>query len=89
VWKVVYPLRMWLTRQEAAAKLRVSARTLYNWERSGKIRGYKKTLPNGSYRIRYKTEDVEALLNEQETGEYPVVDRSKRPIRWPWKKGRP
>lgn len=71
---------MWLTRQEAAKRLEITPRTLYNWERSGKIQGYKEVLPSGRYRVRYKTADIDDLM-----GTYPIVRKKAR--RWPWKKG--
>lgn len=71
---------MYLSRQEAAERLGVTPRTLYNWERSGKILGYKRVLPSGKYRVQYKLEDIEKI-----EGTYPIVRKPLR--RWPWKRG--
>ena len=49
----------YLTVKEAAALLGVSAKTLRNWDRAGKLRPGRH--PMNGYRL-YRREDLEALL---------------------------
>ncbi len=51
----------WLTAKEAAAHLRVKARTLLLWTRQGKLKGY--ALSGGRRHVwRYLREDLDAAL---------------------------
>jgi excisionase family DNA binding protein len=52
----------WLTKAEAADRLRVDVRTIDRWVESGHLIRY--TTPGGH--ARFRTEDVDALLREDE-----------------------
>ena len=54
-------LKDYLTVGEAASLLGVSATTLRNWDRSGKLRAHRH--PINGYRL-YRREDLEALLRK-------------------------
>jgi MerR family transcriptional regulator, copper efflux regulator len=62
----VKKIKEYLQIKEAAKFLGVTATTLRNWERSGKLASHRH--PLNSYRL-YKREDLEAFLQQ--------VDRSK------------
>lgn len=57
--------QQWLTRAQAAARLGVTAQTVDNWARDGKLTRYKLA---GKRLTRYKVEDVDALYRAT-TGE--------------------
>lgn len=52
----------WLTSDEAALYLRIERRTLLQWVRQGKVRGY---ILSGTQRHvwRFKTADLDAMLS--------------------------
>jgi excisionase family DNA binding protein len=54
-------LKDYLTVGEAAAFLGVSAETLRNWDRSGKLKAYRH--PINRYRL-YRREELESFLRE-------------------------
>jgi excisionase family DNA binding protein len=56
---ILRSLDQYLTVKEAAALLGVSAKTLRNWDRAGKLRPGRH--PMNGYRL-YRREDLEALL---------------------------
>lgn len=64
-------LRDYLTIAEAATLLGVSASTLRNWDRSGKLRAHRHPLNN--YRL-YEREDLEALLHQVNAELHEVKD---------------
>lgn len=54
--------------KDAAAMLGVSALTLRNWDRDGKLAAYRHPISN--YRM-YKVEDIEKIIEQIESGERP------------------
>lgn len=54
--------------KDAAAMLGVSALTLRNWDRDGKLLAHRHPISN--YRM-YKIEDIENIINQIESGERP------------------
>lgn len=54
-----------ITIKEAANILGVSPLTLRNWDKNGKLKAYRH--PMNNYRV-YKTEDLEAVLEEIKAG---------------------
>jgi DNA (cytosine-5)-methyltransferase 1 len=55
----------YLTIKEASKILGVSALTLRNWDKNGKLKGLRHPLNN--YRV-YKSSDLEALMDEMKSG---------------------
>jgi len=55
----------YVTIKEASSILGVSALTLRNWDKNGKLKAHRH--PMNNYRV-YKTEDLEALIKEIESG---------------------
>lgn len=55
----------YITIKEAADVLGVSSLTLRNWDKNGKLKALRH--PMNNYRV-YKTEDLEAVLEEIKTG---------------------
>lgn len=64
-----------MTIQEAAKFLGVSALTLRNWDKSGKLPTARHPMSN--YRI-YKTEDLEKLVRDIEAGIVPVRAKPRK-----------
>jgi excisionase family DNA binding protein len=61
------PETEWLTAEEAAAHLKVKARTLLFWARQKKIRGY--VLSGIKRRVwRFRKDDLDTMLFAQDTG---------------------
>lgn len=54
---------VWLTREEAAERLRVSPRTLDRYAREEKIAKYKVA---GTQSVRYRADEVDALVQPSE-----------------------
>jgi excisionase family DNA binding protein len=56
------PTSQWLTATEAAAYLKVEARTLLMWARQGRVKGY---ILSGTERItwRFLTADLDGMLH--------------------------
>lgn len=56
------PATEWLTSDEAALYLKIERRTLLQWVRQGKVRGY---MLSGTQRHvwRFKTSDLDAMLS--------------------------
>ena len=61
--------------KEASEMLGVSKLTLRNWDKAGKLLASRHPISN--YRV-YKTEDIEKILEQIESGEKPV-----RPLKIP------
>ena len=66
----------YLKIQAAADLVGVSASTLRNWERQGKLRTYRN--PHNGYRL-YRREDLESLLEEisNSTSDAPLKQRGR------------
>ena len=64
-----------LTIKEAATYLGVSALTLRNWDKSGKLPTTRHPMSN--YRI-YKAEDLEKLVKDIESGEMPTRAKPRK-----------
>lgn len=67
-----------ITIKEAASLLGVSALTLRNWDKKGKLIAFRHPLNN--YRV-YKREDIEALLDKIGSNTDPVDTRKPRQIK--------
>jgi excisionase family DNA binding protein len=67
------PKSGWLTAKEAAAYLRISHRTVLEWAKAGKLRGY---VLSGTDRItwRFRSEDLDAKLHAPSAAELGVLD---------------
>ncbi len=61
--------------KDAADFLGVSKITLRNWDKAGKLTAYRHPISN--YRV-YKSEDLEKLLRQMESGEKPIRPRKLR-----------
>ena len=66
------PTKKLLTVREAASMLGVTALTLRNWDKNGKLEASRH--PFNNYRV-YRREDIEKLLTEIQT------NKEKRPTR--------
>ena len=66
----------YLTVQDAAKELGVSASTLRNWDKTGKLKSQRN--PYNDYRI-YRQEDINAILQTLHTGEKTGADETKFP----------
>jgi excisionase family DNA binding protein len=58
----------YITIKEAAKVLGVSTLTLRNWDKNGRLKALRH--PMNNYRV-YKTEDLEEILREIESGKKP------------------
>jgi len=56
---------VYITIKQASSILGVSALTLRNWDKNGKLKAHRH--PMNNYRV-YKIEDLEAVMQEIETG---------------------
>jgi excisionase family DNA binding protein len=64
----------YITIKEAASLLRVSALTLRNWDKNGKLKAYRH--PMNNYRV-YKIDDLKMIIQELEN-RAPVRKNPKR-----------
>lgn len=64
--------------KDAATYLGVSPLTLRNWDKQGKLPATRHPMSN--YRI-YKTEDIEKLLRDIETGTMPTKAKPRKPLK--------
>ena len=67
-----------ITIKEAASLLGVSALTLRNWDKNGKLTALRHPLNN--YRV-YKREDIDALIDKISTNTHPVDTRRPKPTK--------
>ena len=61
--------------KEAAEMLGVSKLTLRNWDKAGKLVALRHPLNN--YRV-YKSEDIDHILRQIESGEKPIIVPKKK-----------